>query len=180
MTVKKHKVVLAFTKQSQAEPDLGKMISHLHESLRNINNVEVEKFILEPGNTPPLSDHVVFCGYDHVTLAHLHLALDRGDRTTMYDEPGRSLQSELGNIFFRGVDARRLPSASLGAVEYSWSGRDIVAITRFEAAKLPSEPKPRSRPRVNSPRQVEDGRDSSAREGAAVDTARGGDIREDG
>lgn len=175
MTVKKHKVVLAFTEQSRSEPDLRKMIEYLCKSLGEISNVAVEEFVLTAGQAPPVSDHLVLCGYDHVTLAHLHLALSRGDRVTMYDEPGRSLQSELSNIFFRGVDTRRFPSASLSAVEYSWSPRDIVAITKFETAKLPSEPKPRSSPRTNRPRQVEDRRDSSTRERASTDTAGGGD-----
>jgi hypothetical protein len=176
----RHRVVLAFTERSQSETDLNKMIDHLYKALNEISNISVEKFTLKPGNTPPPSDHLVLCGYDHVTLAHLHLALERGDRITMYDEPGRSLQSELSNIFFRGVDARRLPTSSLAGVEYSWSGRDIVAVTKFDVAKLPSEPKSRSRTRANSPRQVEDGGNASAREGDADAQAGVGDNREDG
>lgn len=175
MTVKKHKVVLAFTEQSRSEPDLRKMIEYLCKSLGEISNVAVEEFVLTAGQAPPASDHLVLCGYDHVTLAHLHLALSRGDRVTMYDEPGRSLKSELDAIFYRGVDVRRLPASTLSAVEYCWNGRDIISVT-----KLCCGPKPRSSPRTNRSRQVEDNGATPARERTTADTAGGGDNREDG
>lgn len=175
MAFKKHKVVLAFTEQSRAEPDLGKMIEYLYKSLEGISNVAVEEFVLTPGNTSPSSDHLVLCGYDHVTLAHLHLALGRGDRVTMYDEPGRSLKSELDAIFYQGVDVRRLPPATLSAVEYCWNCRDIISVTKRCSEQL----KHRSSPRANSPRQVEDNGTASAREGVVADQAGGGDDHPD-
>lgn len=175
----KYKVVLASTQRSQSETDLSKMIDFLFKNLEKIENIDLEKFTLAAGNTPPPCDHLILCGYDHITLSHLHLALDRSDRITMYDEPGRSLQTELTNVFYRGVDSSRLPQGVLSAVEYSWSFKDVVSSVKFSASRLPDEPKPRSRKRANSSRQVENTGDTSASEGVTDDAVGGDNDRAD-
>jgi hypothetical protein len=149
------------------------MIDHLDKVLTEVKGVEVVRHPLQAFSAPPECHYTVFCGYDHLTLAHLHLTLSLGRTATMYDEPGRSLESELNNILFRGVDARRIPASSLDALQYSWSFRDIVALVKSNALKLPSEPKSnkpvtRTRSRANSPRQVENSGTASPREGDVV------------
>ena len=135
------KIALLYTEQSKSQKDLGRMISHLSGVLKEIEGVDVEEKLLTVGNSTPILkyDHLVFCGYDHTTLGNLWLAMASTDpdkvRITMYDEPGSALDRELSAIMFRGIDSRRMPGSSATRLIYSWSHRDLVAITRQDVLK---------------------------------------------
>jgi hypothetical protein len=145
-----YKVSLLFTEKTRSEPDLGKMIQHLESVLKEIEGVEVKICTLGNGLKPlPQVDYTVLCGYDHITLAYFHLALDKGLKLAIYDEPGRALQTEMNSLMYRGVDSGRIPPTSLGAVEYCWSYKDIVGIVKQNLRG------PGNHSRTNRSRQVE-------------------------
>lgn len=154
------------------------MISHLAEILAPEEGVEVEQVLLSPTSLPSLLsyDHLVFCGYDHTTLAHLFLALETSrpsQRITLYDSAGSSPERELNNLIFSAVDLGRMPASSTTRLLYSWGYRDILAIARqdaksgqriAEATEGGGGAKPPSRPgsRANRARQVENEGDPQA------------------
>jgi hypothetical protein len=171
-----YKVAIVSSSQSQNEKDLGRMISHLRDSLSKVKKCEVREITLEQGTAIDWQEfeHIVFCGYDHLTLSYLHqcLSTDPSSSLTFYDEPGKSLQSELNNIFFRGVDCSRIPASSLSAIEYSWSYRDILSLVERSCRNLDEKSlrsKPRSSSRNSQPRQVEDPGKAQTPEGDASD-----------
>jgi len=140
------KVALLYTGRSRFERDLGKMVTCLEGLLKETDGVEVTSVQLDPVTVPDYSTyhHLVFCGYDHITLAHLHLALGVTDptvtRITLYDEPGASIERELNTLLFRGVDVNaRIPAGSVTRLTHSWSHRDIVAVCKQDVLKYTNE-----------------------------------------
>lgn len=136
----KHRLALLYTERSESERDLGVMIGHLRSVLAEIEGVEVATEVLTPDRPIPYSDydHLVFCGYDHATLGHIHLAMAATETTriTLYDEPGAAIDRELGAIIYRAIDLRRAPGSSATRLVSSWSHRDIVATARQDVLKL--------------------------------------------
>ena len=192
------RIALLYTERSQSERDLGKMIKHLFGVLSEIENTYVVGIILEPGTIHDYSSyhHLVFCGYDHVTFAHLHLAMATTDpdkvRITLYDEPGASTERELGTLLYAAIDRRRIDASDATRLVYSWSHRDLVATTKQDMLKYghgpesagttgstePASPPPGSNPRVDRARQVENKGTASPRKRtrpAGGATVKGGD-----
>lgn len=169
-----------YTSRSKSEKDLGAMISHLQTCLgANAKSIELSADRLNDFSPYQV---LVFCGYDHITLAHLNLALDLTPTSTTivwYDEPGASIDRELNSVLFRGMDAGRIPPASVSRIVNSWSYQDIVAISKQRLLESPDgsgtvqptgktvSSRPTSRlPKANPrARQVEDNRDTQARDG---------------
>lgn len=165
-----YRILLAYSPEClENSPDLSKMVDHLTETLKSVEGVEPVRHQLKPQSLldTPEHDRLVLCGYDHLSLAFLHISLASPPPSgiTLYDEPGRSLESELNNILFRGVDSERISSSSLSVLDYSWSYRDIVARAKLESKSKPAKPRPRTR--TNRARQVENAGDAPAREGTA-------------
>lgn len=130
-------VSLIYTDNTKSEKDLNRMIDHLSSVLKEIDGVEVTDVNLSKANGVicpyPKSGVLVFCGYDHLVLAYLNLALNdlpEDVKVVMYDEPGASIDRELNTLFFRGVDSGRMPSSSITRIIHSWSYRDILGIAR--------------------------------------------------
>ena len=193
------KVALLYTEKTGSERDLGKMITHLTGILTDMSGVSVESVALKVDTPLPNYNsfhHLVFCGYDHITLSHLHFALHVTDpnsvHITLYDEPGASIERELNTLLFRGVDVNaRIPSASVTRLTHSWSHNDIVAVCKQDVLKYthegperptgdatsPKPTKPVSRPRSGGSRtrQVEVKGAAQAREGDAGVEGGGGD-----
>jgi len=140
------RIAILSTPQSDSQKDLGKMITHLVGILEEIEKVEVDKISLSADKILPYTDyhHLVFCGTDHITYAHLHMAMSQTDpsetRIILYDEPGASTQRELNALFFRGSDQGRIPSSSLTRLLHSWSHRDLVAIAEQDVLKYGDGP----------------------------------------
>jgi hypothetical protein len=136
----KHSLAILYTERSESEKDLGVMIGHLRSVLAEIEGVEVAIEILTSERPIPYSDyqHLVFCGYDHTTLGHIHLAMAATEtaRITLYDEPGAAIDRELGAIVYRAIDLRRVPGSSATRLVSSWSHRDIIATARQDVLKL--------------------------------------------
>ena len=180
-----YQIALIFTENSASERDLGKMIAHLDSELSGIPGVEVSQLIIDPSKVfIPLTDynHLVFCGYDHATLASLHYAMEvvpEEIRIVMYDEPGAAIDRELNTLFFRGIDMGRMPGSSSTRIIYSWSYKDIVSISRQDVLPLSngsgvsgtakgaskSKSPSRSGSRNTRARQVEGKGEAQAREG---------------
>jgi len=180
-----YQIALIFTENSKSEKDLGKMIDHLDSELSGVPGVEVSQLILDPSKVfIPLTsyNHLVFCGYDHTTLASLHYAMEvvpDDVRIVMYDEPGAAIDRELNTLFFRGIDMGRIPGSSSTRIIYSWSYKDIVSISRQDVLKSSNGSGPsgtikgsgksksasRSSSRNNRARQVESKGEAQAREG---------------
>jgi len=180
-----YQIALIFTENSKSERDLGKMIDHLDSELSRVPGVEVSQLVLDPSKvfTPLTSyDHLVFCGYDHTTLASLHYSMEvvsEKVRIVMYDEPGASIDRELNSLFFRGIDMGRIPGSSSTRIIYSWSYKDILAISSQDVLKLKdgsghpgavkkpgkSKSPSRSSSRNTRTRQVESQGETQAREG---------------
>ena len=163
------------------------MIRHLEGVLADVEGLEVVTERLSADTVPDYGryDHLVFCGYDHITLGHIHLAMAATTETriTLYDEPGAAIDRELSAIVFRAIDLRRAPGASATRLVSSWSHRDIVATARQDvlksdngAARHPEPtPVPGSAPaRTGKPgrtpraRKVDAAGETSAREGDAA------------
>lgn len=183
----KHTIALLYTDRSEGEKDLGKMIGHLAGVLAEVEGAEVvaEKLAADRIVDYNRYDHLVFCGYDFVTLGHIHLAMAATDpervRITLYDEPGAAIDRELSAIVFRAIDLRRAPGSSATRLVTSWSHRDIVSTARQDVLRLahgapqrPPEPTPshsstpaRSGKPNRSPRarKVDAEGETSAREG---------------
>jgi hypothetical protein len=174
-----YKVAILSSLRSQSERDLGKMIEHLYKCLSEVQGSVVEKITLTDKKFVSFGDfdYVVFCGYDHVTFSHLHICLSQEVKPfiTLYDEPGKSLESEINSILFRGVDCARVPVSSLSAVEYSWSYRDILSRVKqsCRSRELENPVKLESRSESSSrntrTRQVENSGKAPASEGASAD-----------
>lgn len=183
----KHSLAILYTERSESERDLGVMIGHLRSVLSEVEGVEVTTEVLTPDRPVPYSDydHMVFCGYDHTTLGHIHLAMAATEtaRITLYDEPGAAIDRELGAIVFRAIDLRRAPGSSALRLVSSWSHRDIVATARQDVLKLgngtdgPNQPaasvvdapsRPGNPGRGSRARKVETKGDTSARKGDAA------------
>ncbi len=135
----KHTIALLYTIRSEAEKDLGRMIHHLDGVLAEIEGVEVvtEELAADRAVDYGRYDHLVFCGYDHITLGHIHLAMAATEtaRITLYDEPGAAIDRELSAIMFRAIDLRRAPGSSATRLVSSWSHRDVVATARQDVLK---------------------------------------------
>ena len=154
------------------------MVEHLESILAETPGIELSRLVLGTDTFPNYQSyhHLVFCGYDHTTFAHLHLALSQTDpnsvRITLYDEPGASIERELNTLLFRGVDVNsRIPSSSVIRLVHSWSHRDIVAFCSQDVIKYahedperptgdaagpkPAKPAPRTRSGNTRARQVE-------------------------
>ena len=193
-----HRIALLYTERSEAEKDLGRMIRHLEGVLAEIDGVEVvtEKLVADRAVDYSRYGHLVFCGYDHTTLGHIHLAMAVTDpakvRITLYDEPGAAIDRELSAIVFRAIDLRRAPGSSATRLVSSWSHRDVVATAKQDVLKSthgapqrPTEPTPgpsstpaRSGKPSRTPRarKMDAAGETSAREGdAAVGDGGGGD-----
>lgn len=154
------KVALLYTGRSGSERDLCKMVTCLKGLLKETDGIELTSVELDPVTVPDYTGygHLVFCGYDHVTFAHLHLALELTDpatvRITLYDEPGASIERELNTLLFRGVDVNsRIPAGSVTRLTHSWSHRDIVAVCRQDVLKYTNEDT-RSAGKDSSPQPV--------------------------
>ncbi len=130
------RIAILYSRRSEEEKDLGKMIKHLFGVLSEIENTYVTGATLEPSVIPDYSsyDHLIFCGYDHVSFAHIHLAMETTDpkkvRITLYDEPGASSEREFGTLLYAGIDRRRIDPGAATRLVYSWSHRNLVAITK--------------------------------------------------
>ena len=182
-------IALLYTERSEAEKDLGKMIRHLETVLGEIEDLEVVTERLNTDTLPnyTLYGHLVFCGYDHITLGHIHLAMAVTDpaktRITLYDEPGAAIDRELSAIMFRAIDLRRAPGSSATRLISSWSHRDIVVTARQDVLKSKDgasrnpKPTPGSSPaparsgkpgRNPKPRKVDAAGTAPAREGDAA------------
>lgn len=136
-----HTIALLYTARSEAERDLGQMINHLTKALDGMEGVKVVREVLT-GDKPVQYGsyhHLVFCGYDHITLGHIHLAMAVTDpaeaRITLYDEPGAAIERELSAIVFRAIDLRRAPGSSATRLMSSWNHRDILAIAKQDVLK---------------------------------------------
>lgn len=154
------KVALLYTGKSESERDLGKMIMCLEGVLKETDGIEITSVELDPVTVPDYTvyGHLVFCGYDHITLAHLHLALETTSptttRITLYDEPGASIERELNTLLFRGVDVNsRIPAGSVTRLTHSWSHRDILAVCKQDVLKYTNEDT-RSAGKDSSPQPV--------------------------
>jgi hypothetical protein len=178
-----YKVAIISSTGSQEQKDLGKMISHLEKVLSGVENSELESITLTPTRQICWEnyDYVVFCGYDYITFSYLYqcLAEKNPPLITCYDEPGKSLESEFNNIFFRGVDCGRIPASSLSAIEYSWSYKDILSkVSQFSRNSVEPEKSTRANPRPGSrnsrARQVENTGKAQTSKGDAPD--KDGDI----
>ena len=136
----KHRLALLYTERSESERDLGVMIGHLRSVLSGVEGVEVATEVLTPDRPIPYNNyhHLVFCGYDHTTLGHTHLAMAATEtaRITLYDEPGAAIDRERGAIIYRAIDLRRAPGSSATRLVSSWSHRDIVATARQDVLKF--------------------------------------------
>ncbi len=183
------KVALLYTNRSKAERDLGKMIDHLEKILSETDGIEVERVRLDDtqySSSLSSNQHLIYCGFDHLTLASLHLALESTDsentRITLYDEPGASTERELNALLFRGVDHGRMPSSSVTRLTHSWSHRDIVATCKQDVLRCSDGPGPTGQPASSGSakparragsgnsraRKVETSGAAQAREGDAV------------
>lgn len=170
------KVALLSTENSRSTKDLDKMINHLSSVLKDLDGVVVDEIDLKSDLRLDSAryNYVVFCGYDHVTLAHIHLVLSeepKGEvnRIFLFDEPGASIERQLSSLIFQGIDYQRIPAGSASRLISSWSYRDIVGMARVDMVKLENgkpapEPTPdsgdvksstRTNQRVNRTRQVE-------------------------
>ena len=178
-----HRIALLYTERSEAEKDLGRMIRHLEGVLAEVDGVEVVTERLSADTVPDYGryDHLVFCGYDHVTLGHIHLAMAATTETriTLYDEPGAAIDRELSAIVFRAIDLRRAPGSSSTRLVSSWSHRDIVATARQDVLKSSNgaarHPEPTPSPSSAPARAGKPGRTPRARK---VDVAGAAPTRE--
>lgn len=189
------KIALLFTEASRSTKDLGEMITHLSKVLKGVTNVQVNELELSSKSFAPFDqyDYLVFCGYDHVTLANIHMALaseseEETKRIFLFDEPGASINMQLSSLIFQGIDYRRIPPSSASRLISCWSYRDIVGVARADVVKLDNGPKtPESasdtgdaKPttgrgqRANRARQVETQRKAPTRKGDETTLASGG------
>lgn len=178
------KIALLSTENSRSTRDLDKMISHLALVLKDLEGVEVDEVDLKKDLRLDSGkyNYFIFCGYDHVTLAHIHLVLSEEpsggvNRIFLFDEPGASIERQLSSLIFQGIDYQRIPAGSASRLISSWSYRDIVGMARVDMVKLKdgqstpepapdsgdAKPAPRSNQRVNRTRQVETKGKASAR-----------------
>lgn len=177
------RIALLHTRRSAEEKDLGKMIMHLLGVLSDIENTHVVGVVLESGIVHDYSsyNHLVFCGYDHVTFAHLHLAMATTDpdktRITLYDEPGASVERELGTLLYAGIDRRRIDASSATRLIYSWSHRDLVATTKQDVLKYENGPGTAGTTSNPEPAQSEPGPDSGADRARQVENKRAASTR---
>jgi hypothetical protein len=163
------KIALLYTGRSGSERDLAAMTDRLETELGSLDGTETDRVVLDSSPVPYSQyDLLVFCGYDHVTLAHIHLAMDSGAKLIIFDEPGKSIERELNSVLFSGMDAGRLPPSSLGLITHSWNHKDIVGIAKL----LPRTSGP-DRPGPDRARQVESSGKSPARKGTGTAGSRG-------
>lgn len=159
------KIALLYTERSGSEPGLAAMIDRVEAEL------DTDRIVLD--QTPDLTydpyDLLVFCGYDHITLARIHLALDSGRPLIILDEPGKSIERELNAVLFSAMDAGRIPPSFLDLITHSWNYKDIVAIAKL----LPPTPVPDSKG-LDRARPVEGTRKPSSRKGNGTSDGRGG------
>lgn len=73
---------------------------------------------------------IVFCGYDHITLANIHMALHEGKNIILFDEPGKSLERELNSVMFLGMDSGRISSDFFKLITHCWSYRDVLGFIK--------------------------------------------------
>lgn len=168
-------VAIVYTSRSESEKDLGRMINHLTRLLTDIDNVRVDRIELKPDKVIDFTTYhnIIVCGYDHTTLAHLHLALDSTDpdttRIVLYDEPGANIERELNTLLVSGVDCARIPVTSSTRLVHSWSHRDIVATIHQDLLKYGNEPEPAGQPASSEPAKPRSGRGSRGSRARKVD-----------
>ena len=101
-------------------------------------------------------DLLVFCGYDHITLAHIHIALHQHKPLIIFDEPGKSLERELNSVLFLGMDSGRVTPEFFKLITHCWSYRDVVGLIKVlpenepGVLKAPASDLPGARPVENS------------------------------
>jgi hypothetical protein len=133
---------IALMSTADRSPDLTRMTDHLYTTLEQIEKVEVVRVDLLPGQPVVYGNYayIVFCGYDHAVLSHLHAAMAVTDpqstRIILYDEPGASPQFELNSLMFRGVDSARLPAHSVTRLIFSWTYRDVLIMAQNDPLRL--------------------------------------------
>jgi len=168
-------IAIVYTPRSESEKDLSRMINHLTRILTDIDNVKVDCVELNTNKIVDFSCYrtVVVCGYDHVTLAHLHFALESTDPTTtriiLYDEPGASIERELNTLLVAGSDRGRVPASSTTRLTHSWSHRDIVATIRQDLLQYSDGPEPARQPASPEPAKPRPGRSSRGPRARKVD-----------
>ena len=126
------KVAVLGTEKNLSQKDLKIMADHLEKSLNELEGVKADRVTLSSLLTLDFSlyDVLVFCGYDHITLAHVHLALDSGRDINLYDEPGQAIERELNSVLFSGMGCGRIPPSSLSRITHSWTYRDILGLVK--------------------------------------------------
>lgn len=168
-------VAILYTARSESERDLGRMINHLNRVLTDIDNTSVDLVELDANTLVDFTPYriIVVCGYDHITLAHLHLALNSTDpsdtRIILYDEPGASIERELNTLLVAGSDRGRIPASSTTRLVHSWSHRDIVATTQQDVLKYGNGPEPAGKPTSPEPAKPRSGRGSRSSRARKVD-----------
>ena len=135
------KVAVMSTESLFSEKDLSVMSNHLIEVLNQIEGSQAERVVLTPSKLPDFEQYnvLVFCGYDHVTLSAIHLALNLDRSIIIYDEPGKAIERELNSVLFSGMDQRRIPPSSLSRTTHSWTFRDVTGIVQTLVRNEPRE-----------------------------------------
>ena len=168
-------VAILYTARSESERDLGRMINHLNRVLTDIDKTSVDLVELDANTLVDFTPYriIVVCGYDHITLAHLHLALNSTDpsdtRIILYDEPGASIERELNTLLVAGSDRGRVSASSTTRLVHSWSYRDIVATTQQDVLKYGNGPEPAGQPASPGPAKPRSGRGSRGSRARKVD-----------
>lgn len=168
-------VAIVYSSRSESEHDLGRMINHLVRVLTDTGNVRVDRVELSPSTLVDFTVYrtIVVCGYDHITLAHLHLILESTDpsdtRIVLYDEPGAIIERELNTLLVAGSDRGRVPTSSTTRLIHSWSHRDIVAMTGQDVLKYGNGPEPARQPASPEPAKPRSGRSSRSSRARKVD-----------
>lgn len=168
-------VAILYTSRSESEKDLGRMINHLNRVLTDIGNIRVDLVELNANTLVDFTAYrtIIVCGYDHITLAHLHLALNNTDpantRIVLYDEPGASIERELNTLLVAASDRGRVPASSTTRLTHSWSHRDIVATARQDLLQYGNGPEPARQSASPEPAKSRSGRGSRSSRTRKVD-----------
>ena len=160
------KVSIFGSERSFLEKDMSVMSSHLEKVLNEIDGVLAEREVLTKTSLPDFSqprDVLVFCGYDHLTLSAIHLALDSGQKIILFDEPGKSVEREVNSLLFSGMDQGRIPPTSLSSITHSWTYRDITGVVHTLLRHESRESAETNSSGPDRTRQVENTRKASPR-----------------
>jgi len=165
------KVSIFGTERTFSEKDMSIMSDHLEKVLNEIEGVQAKRQVLTKASLPKFSgsDVLVFCGYDHITLSAIHLALDSEKKIILFDEPGKSVEREINSVLFLGMDQGRIPSSSLSCITHSWNYRDITGVVHTILRHEPRKPAEPDSSGPDTARPVENSRKPSARARAGGD-----------